>query len=244
MNSLQIFNNNTLGLQIKTILNDDGSISVNAEDTARGFGWTTVATSGNEVVRWSRMNGYIKEFGFGQDIGKDDFIPESLFYLLGMKANNETSKKFQMWLAVDIIPSIRKTGSYNSNKNYTSEILSIIKDLPNDEHKNIVAAELLKIIPASNETKFTPEIKNKLNFKNLLNEFMKQDDVFIKRHPQGVAVDKDKLYAFFNEYGVPKNRLLKHLDDEELIFHYKYSRAVQLRINGMDTPIRVVIIKD
>ena len=39
MNDLKIFNNTELGLQVRTIQNDDGSISINAEDTAIGFGW-------------------------------------------------------------------------------------------------------------------------------------------------------------------------------------------------------------
>ena len=39
MNDLQIFKNEKLGLQIRCILNEDGSISMNAEDTAIGFGW-------------------------------------------------------------------------------------------------------------------------------------------------------------------------------------------------------------
>lgn len=39
MSDMRVFNNNTLGLQVRTVLNDEGSISVNAEDTAIGFGW-------------------------------------------------------------------------------------------------------------------------------------------------------------------------------------------------------------
>ena len=34
-----------------------------------------------------------------------------------MKANNDVARKFQTWLAVDVIPKIRKTGSYKSNQN-------------------------------------------------------------------------------------------------------------------------------
>lgn len=49
-------------------------------------------------------------------MGKDDYIPESLFYRLGMKASNATAEKFQNWLALDVIPSIRKTGSYEMPK--------------------------------------------------------------------------------------------------------------------------------
>ncbi len=113
-NGLMVFENKAMGIRLRTILNDDGSISVSAEDTAIGFGWTTVATSGNEVVRWARLNDYCKELGFPRKCGKDDFIPESLYYLLGMKANNERAQKFQRWLALDVIPQIRKTGSYRA----------------------------------------------------------------------------------------------------------------------------------
>lgn len=98
-------------MKVRTILYEDGSIGMNAEDTARGFGFITVAKSGNECVRWNRVNGYLNDFGFSQQVGKDDFIPEGLFYLLGMKANNKKAQNFQMWLATDVIPNIRK-GNY------------------------------------------------------------------------------------------------------------------------------------
>ena len=111
MNELQIFDNEELGLSVRTILNDDGSISVNAEDTAIGFGWTQ-EKNGAVYVRWETLNGWCKTFGFPNSLGKDDYIPESLFYRLGMKANNAVADKFQNWLAMEVIPSIRKTGSY------------------------------------------------------------------------------------------------------------------------------------
>lgn len=44
---------------------------------------------------------------------KDDYIPENIFYRLAMKAKNETAEKFQALVADEIIPSIRKTGSYS-----------------------------------------------------------------------------------------------------------------------------------
>lgn len=111
MDELQIFNNEELGLSVRTILNNDGSISVNAEDTAIGFGWTQ-EKNGAVYVRWETLNGWCKTFGFPNSLGKDDYIPESLFYRLGMKANNAVADKFQNWLAMEVIPSIRKTGSY------------------------------------------------------------------------------------------------------------------------------------
>lgn len=115
MNELQIFNNEELGLSVRTILNDDGSISVNAEDTAIGFGWCrTEVKNGKEYrsVMWARMNGFLKEMGFAHECAKEDYIPESLFYRLGMKANNAVADKFQNWLAIEVIPSVRKNGYY------------------------------------------------------------------------------------------------------------------------------------
>ena len=40
-----------------------------------------------------------------------------MVYKLAFKANNDVAENFQDWLAVDVIPKIRKTGSYKSNQN-------------------------------------------------------------------------------------------------------------------------------
>lgn len=104
--------NADLGLNVRVLENEDGSICINAEDAAIGFGWTTVAKSGNDVVRWNRVNQYCNELGFSNILGKEDYIPESLFYRLGMKASNEKAQKFQGWLADEVIPDIRRTGGY------------------------------------------------------------------------------------------------------------------------------------
>lgn len=117
--NVEIFNNEELGLQVRTILNPDGSISINAEDTAIGFGWIQSQTKhGKEYtsVRWERMNGFSKECGFPHKWGKNDYIPESLFYMLGFKAENERAIKYQQWLAIEVLPSIRKHGAYMTNE--------------------------------------------------------------------------------------------------------------------------------
>jgi prophage antirepressor-like protein len=115
MNELKIFKNKELGLSVRTLPNPDGSISISAEDTAIGFGWTQ-EKNGKIYVKWERLNSFCREMGFSPQVGKDDYIPESLFYRLGMKASNPVAEKFQNWLAMDVIPSIRKTGSYEMPK--------------------------------------------------------------------------------------------------------------------------------
>lgn len=125
MNNLMIFENKELGIDVRTIKNDDGSICINAEDSARGFGWVQVQNkNGKEYksIRWERMNNFCKDLGFPPQVGEGDYIPESLFYLLGMKANNEAARRFQTWLAVEVIPTIRKNGQYQIEKKPTSAI--------------------------------------------------------------------------------------------------------------------------
>ena len=70
----------------------DGTAYLKLETVARGLGFTTVATSGNEVVRWKRVEKYLSDLKF-IDTSVDgktlpDFIPENIFYRLAMKAKN------------------------------------------------------------------------------------------------------------------------------------------------------------
>ena len=105
MNDLQVIS----GIECYEL---DGVAYLKLETVARGLGFTTVATSGNEVIRWARVNGYLQELGFGHLWSKDGFIPENIFYRLAMKAKNEAAEKFQAKIADEVIPSIRKTGGY------------------------------------------------------------------------------------------------------------------------------------
>ena len=114
-NQIEIFKNEELKLQVRTIQNEDGSISINAEDTAIGFGWCR-EKNGKIYVMWDRINNFCNELGFPHKCGKSDYIPESLFYMLGMKASNKVAQEFQKWLAVDVIPTIRKHGTYSINE--------------------------------------------------------------------------------------------------------------------------------
>lgn len=93
---------------------------LNAEDVARGFGFTQTK-NGAEYVRWETVNGYLREFGFSQHVGKDNFLPENMVYRLGFKASNETAQKFQALLADEVIPAIRKTGGYISGAKEMSD---------------------------------------------------------------------------------------------------------------------------
>lgn len=96
----------------------DGVAYLKLETVARGLGFTqTQIKNGNEYVsvRWERVRKYLDEFGFPHEWGKDglpEYIPEDIFYRLAMKANNETAKNFQIFVAQKVLPSLRKHGAY------------------------------------------------------------------------------------------------------------------------------------
>lgn len=95
---------------------EEGGIAhLNLEQAVRGLGFTqTQSKNGVEYtsIRWERVEQHLAGFGFPHKWGKDDFIPENIFYRLAMKAKNPAAEKFQAWVADEVIPSIRKTGGY------------------------------------------------------------------------------------------------------------------------------------
>jgi prophage antirepressor-like protein len=95
---------------VRAFIDNTGTAQLHQEDVARGLGF--VERKGEaEYIRWGRLNGYMAEFGFATS-GENEFIPENIFYLLAMKANNETAISFQKKVACEILPSIRKHGMY------------------------------------------------------------------------------------------------------------------------------------
>lgn len=101
----------------------NGTAYLNLEAVARGLGFTKIATSGNEVVRWKRVEGYLEELGV-TTCGHDGYIPESVFYRLAMKAKNEAAEAFQAKIAEEVIPSIRKHGAYMTPETLEAAILN------------------------------------------------------------------------------------------------------------------------
>lgn len=93
----------------------DGTAYLRLDDVAHGLGFTQTK-NGIEYVRWETIYKYLRDLGFSQQVGKDSYIPENIFYRLAMKAKNETAEKFQALVADEIIPSIRKTGGYRMPK--------------------------------------------------------------------------------------------------------------------------------
>lgn len=122
----------------------DGTAYLRLEDVARGLGFTEVAASGNTCIKWTRVRKYLDDLGVDTcvDGHLPDFIPENIFYRLAMKAKNETAEKFQALVADEIIPSIRKTGSYTMPKlSKEMQALFLLDDRTQKQEARLTALE-------------------------------------------------------------------------------------------------------
>ena len=98
---------------VRGYIDEKGTAWLNLEDVARGLGFTQIKNK-KEYIRWETVISYCNEFS--QQVGKESFIPENVFYKLCMKANNEVARKFQDNVCDEILPSIRKYGMYATDE--------------------------------------------------------------------------------------------------------------------------------
>ena len=119
MNELQILNIGGIDCYEK-----NGTAYLKLENVSRGLGFTQ-EKNGAIYVRWDRVDDYLSELGFPHKWGRDEFIPENVFYRLAMKAKNEVAERFQAKVADEIIPSLRKTGGYGFKPMSPEEMMRI-----------------------------------------------------------------------------------------------------------------------
>lgn len=216
---VQLFVNKELELEVRAIKNDDGSISLNAEDTAIGFGFTQIK-NGKTYVRWETMNGYCKELNFSQHVGKDDYIPESLFYLLGMKANNDIAKKFQMWLATDVLPSMRKYGMYATDELLDNPdlLIAAATKLKEERAARLEAEKQRDKLVHQNKLYTTSEIAKELGLSSAtkLNNLLSEKKIQYKQNKTWL------LYSKYSELGLVSIKQ-DVLDNGKIIYDRKWT---------------------
>lgn len=132
-NEVQVFDN----LKVKEV---NGQVMFDAETAAIGLGLTQTK-NGKIYVRWETVTKYLS-----QKVGKSDFITEPQFYKLAIKANNETAERFQAWVTEEVLPSIRKTGSYQAKPalrlpQNNAEMLQVIQSANEEQNKRIDEVE-------------------------------------------------------------------------------------------------------
>ena len=187
---------------VRGYIDENGTVQLNLEDISRGLGFTRIAESGNEVVRWERVEGYLKELGV-PTCGHEEFIPENIFYRLGFKAKNEVAEKFQSKVADEILPTIRKHGIYATD-NVIDQILNnpdfgieLLTKLKEERAARIEAEKTVTILTHVNKTYTATEIAKELGFKSAisLNNDLATNKIQFKQNETWV------LYSQYSDKG-------------------------------------------
>lgn len=245
-NQLQIFNNQQFG-QVRTLLINNEPHFV-GKDVAVALGYSNTS----DALKVHVYEEDRKQIAFHdlQKSGLNDFgtkggvlINESGLYSLIFGSKLEKAKEFKRWVTSEVLPSIRKTGSYRVNdaKAREDKIYEELMQLPNDDLKNFTVNRMLDLLGISNKS-----IKQKVEmsenaFRDLVVEFMNENDVVMKRHKQGLIIDKDALYKYFDQYGWTEHDILETLDKYKMIYHKGEDRTYQITIGGK--LVRTLIIQ-
>lgn len=115
MNDLQIFNNEEFGEIRTAVVNDEPMFCLidickaleikNATDVAKRL----------DEDELTRLN-------LGSRAGETNFITESGLYAVILRSDKPNAKKFRKWVTSEVLPSIRKTGSYGMPKTTGGQI--------------------------------------------------------------------------------------------------------------------------
>lgn len=143
MTNLQKFNNELFQLEVKS---ENGESLFDVESVARSLGITTTTTKNGkryENVRWSRINGFLPQVA---ELKTGDFISEPMVYKLAFKANNEVAEKFQDWLAMDVLPSLRKNGMYATDELLDNPdlLIEVATKLKEEKERNLLLTETIE----------------------------------------------------------------------------------------------------
>lgn len=202
----------------------DGTAYLKLETVARGLGFTQ-EKNGVEYVRWETIKAYLSDLGFSQLVGKDDFIPENIFYRLAMKAKNETAEKFQALVADEIIPSIRKHGIYATD-NVIDEILNnpdfgieLLTKLKEERKARIEAERKNAILTHVTKTYTMTEIAKELNFKSAIKLNKMLADKKIQYKVNGTWV----FYSKYSDLGYEEIKQ-EVLDSGKVVYHRKITQ--------------------
>ena len=112
---VEIFHNEEFG-QIRTV-NIDGEPWFVAKDVCDILGVKNTTQSMQQLEDFERAM-----FNIGRQ-GEANIISESGFYALVLRSRKPIAKPYRIWVTSEVLPSIRKTGSYTANPSNKMELM-------------------------------------------------------------------------------------------------------------------------
>lgn len=121
MNEIKIFENAEMGVQVRTITDENGEPWFVGKDIAEALGYAIPTKAVNDLVdsedcKVLTFRAFSKtekaSLWNGNDFSDKTVINESGMYSLIFCSKLESAKKFKRWVTSEVLPSIRKTGCY------------------------------------------------------------------------------------------------------------------------------------
>ena len=134
MNEVTIFNNPEFG-EIRTLETNDGKVMFCGKDVAAALGYKETAKAIREHCKG------VSEIDTPTAGGKQSmkFIPESDVYRLAFGSKLPTAEKFTDWVTEEVLPAIRRTGSYGTPDGYrTTYSAAEVKDIITQEAARMI----------------------------------------------------------------------------------------------------------
>lgn len=142
MNELKIFENEEFG-QVRTVVVNGEPYFV-GKDVSDVLGYQNGSRDINRHVdEEDRRTENIMQYQNGTLVSKTILINESGLYSLILGSKLPTAKKFKHWVTSEVLPSIRKTGSYNLPQTF-SEALRALADSEEEKEKLLIENNEMK----------------------------------------------------------------------------------------------------
>ena len=219
MHDITIFKHEVFG-EIRVAKDAQGNPLFCASDVAKSLGYkdpkqavTTYCKSG-ELVYQPHANG----------IGGTNvrFIKESDLYRLVMKSELPSAEKFQDWVCEEVLPSIRKHGTYMTDDviqrtltdpDYLIQLATVLKE---EKQKRIQAETKVAILTHTNKTYTATEVAKEIGMRsaNELNKWLESHNVQYKNNGTWVPCAKYSSLAWFE---IKQDEL----DNGHIVYHRK-----------------------
>lgn len=113
MNELMLFEGNQV-----EIIEVDGEILFELYSTGMALGYATSPNTQGKIYPYkTRIDKTIENGSISTcSHGVNKYFTEESLYDFMLEAKTEKCKKFKKWVTGEVLPKIRKTGSYNTNR--------------------------------------------------------------------------------------------------------------------------------
>ena len=132
-------------------------------DVCKVLGLTTPAKTAEQIkeeFELGELNSYSFDTGYG--IKEFTMITEPQLYFVMMRSRAKTAKSFRQWIVNEVIPTIRKTGSYSTTK--LNDDVNALKNHMYIKYKLIcLSADRVRDVVLFEEMRNDPKIKANLH---------------------------------------------------------------------------------